>query len=337
MMQRLRQLEAVFLAALVVLSTPILVWAHGFAGKRFFPTTLTIDDPFVSDELSFLVNYIKEPGEGEESATKVTEISGEFTKRITPSLGLTLGGEFRHLNPDAGKTENGFGNLELGAKYQLFTSAPHEALLSIGLDVELGGTGSRSVGAESFSTISPVLFFGKGFGDLPEALNFLKPLAITGILGVNVPTRSKNVTTRTVETGGEQADEANGEPMTGDELQFEREVERNPVTLSWGFTVQYSLQYLQAFVKDVGLGTPFDRMIPLVELPLETCLNRGCGGRTTGTVNPGLIWFGKYVQLGLEATIPINDQSGKNIGVRGLLHFFIDDLFPQSLGRPIFR
>jgi hypothetical protein len=101
--------------------------------------------------------------------------------------------------------------------------------------------------------------------------------------------------------------------------------------------VQYSLQYLQAFVKDVGLGAPFDRMLPMVELPLETCLNRGCGGRTTGTVNPGLIWFGKYLQLGLEAAIPIKDHSGKNIGVRGLVHFFIDDLFPQSLGRPIFR
>jgi hypothetical protein len=165
----------------------------------------------------------------------------------------------------------------------------------------------------------------------------LKPLAITGILGVNVPTRSKNVSTRVLEMGGEHADEANGEPMTGEEPQIEREVERNPITLSWGFTVQYSLQYLQAFVKDVGLGTPFDRMIPLVELPLETCLGRGCGGRTTGTVNPGVIWFGKYLQLGLEATIPISERSGKNVGVRGLLHFFIDDLFPQSLGRPIFR
>jgi hypothetical protein len=25
---------------------------HGFAGSRFFPATITIDDPFVADELS---------------------------------------------------------------------------------------------------------------------------------------------------------------------------------------------------------------------------------------------------------------------------------------------
>jgi len=308
---------------LVVLSLPVLTWAHGIVGKRFFPTTLTIDDPFVSDELSFLVTHIKEPGHGEESPTLSTEIAGEYSKRITPRLGISVGGEFRHLNPDEGTTENGFGNLELGARYQLFTSPRHEALLSLGLEFELGGTGKRAVEAESFSTISPGLLFGKGFGDLPDTLNFLKPLALTGILGVNFPTRAKNVTTEV--------------HMENGELEIEREVERNPITLSWGFTVQYNLQYLQSFVKDVGLGSPFNRMIPLVEIPLETCLGRGCGGQTTGTVNPGLIWFGKSVQLGIEAIIPINERSGRNVGVRGLVHFFIDDLFPRSLGRPIFR
>ncbi len=320
-MHPVRLLCSVIFTTLCVFSMPLTAWPHGFAGKRFFPTTLSIDDPFVSDELSFVISHIKEPGAEEESPTLTTELSGELSKRITPRLGLTVGGTFRHLNPDEGTTKNGFDNLALGGKYQFFTSDAHEALASIGLDVDLGGTGNRSVGAESFSTLSPTLFYGKGFGDLPDSLNFLKPFAITGILAANFPTRSQNVTTSLNEDTGE----------------LEREVERNPVTLSWGFTVQYSLQYLQSFVQDVGLGAPFNRMIPLVEFPLETCLNRGCAGRTTGTVNPGLIWFGRYVQLGAEATIPINSRTGKNVGVLGLLHFFIDDLFPQSLGRPIFR
>jgi hypothetical protein len=30
---------------------PGLAFAHGIAGQRFFPSTLTIDDPFVADEL----------------------------------------------------------------------------------------------------------------------------------------------------------------------------------------------------------------------------------------------------------------------------------------------
>jgi hypothetical protein len=119
-----------------------------------------------------------------------------------------------------------------------------------------------------------------------RVLSFLKPLAITGVFGVNIPTRSKNATTHVLETNGEHADGANGEQMTGNAVEIEREIEYNPVALSWGFTVQYSLQYLQSFVKDVGLGAPFNRMIFLVELPFETCLYRGCGGQTFGTVNP---------------------------------------------------
>src|SRR5712691_8767248 len=75
--------------------------AHGLAGKRFFPATLAVDDPFVSDELSLpLVSHIKEPASGEEPATVRTEIHGEFSKRITPNHGLSLGGTLLHLKPD---------------------------------------------------------------------------------------------------------------------------------------------------------------------------------------------------------------------------------------------
>ena len=48
------------------------------------------------------------------------------------------------------------------------------------------------------------------------------------------------------------------------------EKELNPKVVQWGFSVQYSLQYLQSFVRDVGLPAPFNRMIPLVEVALQT-------------------------------------------------------------------
>jgi hypothetical protein len=60
------------------------------------------------------------------------------------------------------------------------------------------------------------------------------------------------------------------------------------------------------------------------------------GGRTTGTINPGLIWSGQYIQLAAEAIVPVNRASGHGVGFIGQLHFYIDDLFPHSLGRPIF-
>ena len=156
---------------------------------------------------------------------------------------------------------------------------------------------------------------------MPESLKYLRPLAITGVIGPNFPTDTKTVTTKVDEVTGE----------------IEREVEFNAIALSYGFSIQYDLQYLQSFVKDVGLPVPFNRMIVLVEFPFETCLNRGCDGDTTGFVNPGLIWFGRYIQLGGEVQIPINDRSGENVGVLTIVHFSIDDLFPNSFGRPIFR
>ena len=319
-MATVRSLSVVSFAWLLLLALPTWSWAHGFAGQRFFPTTLAVDDPFVSDELSFLLSHTKEPRQGEEPPTGSTEFSVDYTKRLTPRLGLSLGGSYLHLNPEEGSTENGFGNLEVGAKYQLITLASAEALFSFGLTAEVGGTGARSVGADSFSTLSPSIFFGKGFGDLPETVPFLRPFALTGAFAANIPTRKQTVTTQV-------------DPLSGD---LSQETELHPITFSWGLTLQYNLQYLQTFVKDVGLGVPFNRMIPLIEFPMETCLNRGCGGQTTGTINPGIIWFGKYIELGAEATIPINSRSGKNVGALFLVHFFIDDLFPHSLGRPLF-
>jgi hypothetical protein len=304
------------LCLVVVLLLPALSWAHGYAGKRFFPTTLSVEDPFVSDELSFLFGYIKAPGGGGEPSVKTTSFGVDYSKRITPHLGISIGDEYRHLSFTDDGSEDGFGNLELGLKYQFYTNEVHEAIFSLGTSVEIGGTGSSRIGAESFSVVSPALYFGKGLGDLPDSLHYLRPLAITGVIGPNIPTRAEN--------------------QVFNEDTGEKETERNPNTLTWAFTVQYSFIYLQSFVKDIGLGSPLNRMILLVELPLETCLDRGCRGQTTGMVNPGVVWIGKYTELGISAQIPINRESGRNIGVLGLVHFFIDDLFPKSIGRPIF-
>jgi hypothetical protein len=239
-----------------------------------------------------------------------TAIAVELAKRITPNLGIELGEEFIHLNPKHEHEASGFGNLELGAKYQFFTSAEHEAILSLGVEVEIGGTGQQRVEADSFSTWTPAFFFGKGLGDLPENLSLLRPAALTGLVGVSIPTSAST--------------------LTGDDI------ERHPNVLQYGFALEYSLIYLQQQVKDIGLGPPFDRLIPLVEFSFETPLNRGESGQTTGTINPGVIWSSKYLQFGVEAVVPINERTGTSVGVIGQVHFYLDDLFPRSLGRPLF-
>jgi hypothetical protein len=60
------------------------------------------------------------------------------------------------------------------------------------------------------------------------------------------------------------------------------------------------------------------------------------GTVTTGTVSPGFLYIGDSYQIGVEALIPVNRESGSGVGVIGQVHFFLDDLLPNTLGRPIF-
>ena len=284
------------IAVLLLLGLPAgPAGAHGIVGQRFFPATLAIDDPFVADELTLpSVLHIKGPD------AKQTTLGAELSKTITPNLGLSIGAEYNFLNPNDPdeRSRSGFGNPDLSLKYVVFKSEAHETILSVGFGAELGGVGEKSGGAESFTTLKPALFFGKGFGDLPDAVAYLRPLAITGVFGAAIPLTS--------EAGNE---------------------------LTYGVAIEYSLPYLQQFVKDIGIPPAAGRIFPLVELVFSTPLE---GGKTTGTVNPGLVWAGKYVEVGVEAVLPINRETGKNVGVRALLHFFLDDLYP-TLFRPIFR
>src|SRR2546427_7117228 len=189
----MRHCLAVVVSLLMVLAVVAPVSAHGLAGKRFFPSTLAIDDPFVSDELTLPnILHIKRRASGDESAAQETEFSGEYSKRITPNFGFSLEGALVHVDPQKGEGVSRFDNLEVGLKYQAFTSAEHEAIFSLGLGWEVGGTGGKAIGAESFDVVTPALFFGKGFGDLPDSLSALKPLAVTGLVGLAIPTRAKN-------------------------------------------------------------------------------------------------------------------------------------------------
>jgi len=312
-------LSSAALLALLAASSGLVaiepVSAHGFAGKRFFPATLATDDPFVADELSLpTIAYSKQPAGEDSPATREADFSIDVSKRLTENFGIGLGATYKWLRPAEGETQRGFDNLAASVKYKFYQSDEHETLLSAGIDWDIGGSGSKRVGAESFSTITPTLFFGKGFGDLPVEAKFLRPFAVTGLVGVGIPSRTG---TTTVNDEGEVS------------------VERHPHTLEWGFAIEYSLPYLQSFVQDVGLREPFNRMIPVVEFAMSTALDRGASG-TTGTVNPGIIWAGQYAQLSVEAVIPINSRSGNRVGWIAQLHFFLDDLFPNTIGRPIF-
>jgi hypothetical protein len=57
---------------------------------------------------------------------------------------------------------------------------------------------------------------------------------------------------------------------------------------------------------------------------------------TTGVAGPGLYYLAHDYELGIYGAIPINKGSGKHPGVFAIVDFFLDDLFPNTLGKPIF-
>ncbi len=279
--------------------------AHGFAGERFFPATILTDDPFVADEMS-LPTVTRSPTGSDGSQD--TTVGFDLSKRITPDLDFTIARDWHYFQPKGSQAVTGFGALTTGMQYQLFVNGPHEAMALGALDVIWGHTGRvQALGEPDFTTLTPTFDFGKGFGDLPDSLPYLRPFAITSNLSFDFPTKT----------------ESNGVA--------------NPNNFNYGFAFEYSLEYLQHHVRDVGIGHPFDHLIPLVEIAMTTPLNRGQGGNTTGTVQPGVIWWGQYYQVGAEAIFPVNSASGRGYGGVIQLHFYLDDLFPRSIGKPFFE
>jgi hypothetical protein len=312
------------LSGLVIALIPLSpTAAHEIVGNRFFPATLGIDDPGVNDELAFpTVSSFKT---GDDPSFRQRDISTEFSKRITDAFAVSFGTTYSHFSPPggtAGMGASGFQNLDTGFKYRLFRDPEHEFVMSVGLGIEWGGTGAKSIGAESFNTYTPSLFFGKGLGDLPDTLSWIRPVAITGQVGYSIPGRSSTTTTG--------IDPDSGDPTVDTEL--------HPRVLNWGASIQYSMPYLKSAVVDLGLPDFINHLIPLVEANLQTPVANTltAGTQTTGTINPGVIWVGNKFQFGIEALIPINPQSGTNVGVIAQLHFYLDDIDPRGIGKPIF-
>jgi hypothetical protein len=76
--------------------------------------------------------------------------------------------------------------------------------------------------------------------------------------------------------------------------------------------------------------------VPLVEFALQTPLNGPSAGQTTGTVNPGVVWVSRYLQIAVGAIIPMNARSGRDVGARAQAHLYLSELLPDTLGKPIF-
>lgn len=185
-----------------------------------------------------------------------------------------------------------------------------ETVVSLGIITEFsGGAATQSIGGDTTGSAAPTVYAGQGLGSLPIGL--ARPFAITGELSYSIPYRRLN----------------SNEDNKG-----------QPYFWAGGFSLQYSIPYLQSQVKDFGLRGIFGRLIPLVEFDyFSPAAGPAYGVPMTWTIAPGVIYLGSTYQVGLEALIPANKAAGPHVGAILQVHFFFDDLFPNTIGKPLFQ
>src|SRR5882724_769937 len=164
--------------------------AHGIVGQRSFI------EPFVTEDVNPKNEFVIARPERNWGATEKTLSYGfGLEKKLSDDLSLTLDSAWQHISPRDPEEEStsGFGNLGITLKYALFRSEPHEGIVSFAFEAT-APTGSEDVGAERDWAFRPFFLYGKGLGDLPDSLGFLRPLALQGDFGPEISTDHETTT-----------------------------------------------------------------------------------------------------------------------------------------------
>src|SRR5581483_5172744 len=166
----MRQSISIFSALVcLVLMLPANLFAHGVIGKRFVPESMTVTDPFPSDEADLLAFSHQKTADA-----LVNSYGFGISKRLSPNFSVDLDGAYDRIRPnDDAARIGGFENIGLSVKYAALRLPEHELLVTTALGWEIGGTGSREIGREAHSAVTPQLLFVYGLGDLPDGVRYL--------------------------------------------------------------------------------------------------------------------------------------------------------------------
>jgi hypothetical protein len=88
-------------------------------------------------------------------------------------------------------------------------------------------------------------------------------------------------------------------------------------------------------VKNPGLPEFVDRLTPVVEFAWSSPASKPNVTSTQYLIGAGINYTATDYAVTVEALIPGNKQTGSHMGVIAQFHLYFDDLFPNSLGKPI--
>jgi len=182
----------------------------------------------------------------------------------------------------------------------------------------IGRTGAQGIAANAPDFIAPGIFIGKGFGDLPDSLAWLRPFGITGAVSYEQPLAGGSSTNIGLNSQTGQLG-----PMPT----------RNVDIAHWGVAVEFSTLYLTSRFTSGKLPTeePLNQFVPLVEFAFDSAP----GTKTFATMNPGLSYVAVSWQFAAEAIIPLNGAAGRSVGARAQLLLFLQDLIPAVFEKPL--
>jgi hypothetical protein len=256
----------------------------------FFPGTLSFDDPAVADE-AIVPNFsgCKHPDDGGDVIDN--RYSWSFFRLLTKTLGVGVDSGWVHRDWGVASRQ-GFDTTNLTIKGEVYRNDFHETLVSAGLAWGIGHSGTQGIGANAPDSIIPGVFFGKGFGDLPDSLAWLRPFGITGAVTLEHPTTGTAVNFGIDDQSGQLS------PM----------VTRTVDTLHWGFALEFSTLYLTDRFTPGKLPKrePLNQLVPLIELSFVSPR----GDKTSATMNPGLSYVAVTWQIAAEAILPLNTEAG---------------------------
>lgn len=283
-----------FLACAVLMAAPGVAEAYTAAGDRTFPATILLPQIAPSDELYITPGTLPQSAGGRASSVEVN-----YDKTITERLGIEVGGGYSWLDQAGAPTLYGWQNVTAAVQYLAVQDPDHEFLLSVGAQREFGGTGALRIGASPLGATTPMVYFGKGMGDV--AADYLRPFAISGFAGYT---------------------KSDGSPR--------------PDLYSAGIAIEYSIPYLESKVRTLQLPDFLRSMTPIVEYLVTTPSGQGYGASTTSLVAPGVTYAGAGWEFAIEGQIPITRATGRGLGVIAQVHFSLDYFFPETIGRPLF-
>ena len=98
--------------------------AHGIAGNRLFPATLTFDDPAVADEFDGpVLSRYNHPGPDERNVLD-TSVGASFTRLLLPEFAIMADSNWTQFDRKMVPSQTGFGPTHLGFKGFLYENDP---------------------------------------------------------------------------------------------------------------------------------------------------------------------------------------------------------------------